>query len=408
MLGIAPDLSTHFQFPFGCPVTSTKTEGRHNRFDVASEFGIAVGSVPITQSNRATLVYIPGKSRNGKIFERLDVLPLKISIPGITDIDKTGQHVSTQQRGQYLPEMDPSGAVKFRSPARQQTNLPGTMALEMFESAETHTTSATTQDPLTAQNSPLASEPTAQGSALASAPTTQGSALASAPTAQGSALASAPTAQGSALASAPIAQGSTLASAPTAQDSALSSEQIQTLIPSVSSTSQQKLGSVQLEGSFGKLFGQPAHSKIQLEEHSEPEENTTRSGRRYHLRSPAEILAANGALVMGVRAIVMKARIVRTEVNPTVTQAKKGDNWSLWSQTIDEELELLRSLGTGVQVRKRDVPPGIQIIPSKMDLKTKVLSSGMFRKRKARLVALGDQEWEKFEEDYYSPTVCSR
>jgi hypothetical protein len=123
------------------------------------------------------------------------------------------------------------------------------------------------------------------------------------------------------------------------------------------------------------------------------------------LRSPAEILAANGALVMGVRAIVMKARIVRTEVNPTVTQAKKGDNWSLWSQTIDEELELLRSLGTGVQVRKRDVPPGVQIIPSKMDLKTKVLSSGMFRKRKARLVALGDQEWEKFEEDYYSPTV---
>jgi hypothetical protein len=158
VLGIAPDLSTHFQFPFGCPVTSTKTEGRHNRFDVASEFGIAVGSVPITQSNRATLVYIPGKSRNGKIFERLDVLPLKISIPGITDIDKTGQHVSTQQRGQYLPEMDPSGAVKFRSPARQQTNLPGTMALEMFESAETHTTSATTQDPLTAQGSPLASD----------------------------------------------------------------------------------------------------------------------------------------------------------------------------------------------------------------------------------------------------------
>ena len=73
VLQVVPDLSTHFQFPFGCPVTSTKTEGRQKRFDVTSEFGIAVGSVPVTQSNKTTLVHIPAKNLHGRAFPRLDV-----------------------------------------------------------------------------------------------------------------------------------------------------------------------------------------------------------------------------------------------------------------------------------------------------------------------------------------------
>jgi hypothetical protein len=57
---------------------------------------------------------------------------------------------------------------------------------------------------------------------------------------------------------------------------------------------------------------------------------------------------------------------------------------------------------------KRDVPRGKQIIPTKMDLKTKYNASGEIIKLKARLVALGNKEWENFEQDYYSPTVAQK
>jgi hypothetical protein len=107
-----------------------------------------------------------------------------------------------------------------------------------------------------------------------------------------------------------------------------------------------------------------------------------------------------------MKAMVMGARIVRTEANPTVKTARKSSNWTDgWSKAIEAEFKLLHNLDSYDQVRLCDVPAGVQIIASKMDLKTKYYSSGEALKLKARLVARGDTEWEKFDQDYYSPTV---
>ena len=43
--GKLQSLASNFQFPFGCPVTSTKIEGpRDEHYDTINEFGISVGS----------------------------------------------------------------------------------------------------------------------------------------------------------------------------------------------------------------------------------------------------------------------------------------------------------------------------------------------------------------------------
>ena len=75
--GKLQSLASNFQFPFGCPVTSTKIEGRDEHYDTINEFGISVGSAP--GSNGATLVIIPG--RGLKSFERIHVRPLIIAAP---------------------------------------------------------------------------------------------------------------------------------------------------------------------------------------------------------------------------------------------------------------------------------------------------------------------------------------
>ena len=75
--GKLESLDTKFLFPFGCPVTCTKVDGRAHHYDTINEFGIAIGSS--TGSNRATLVILPGKGL--KPFERLHVRPLTIDTP---------------------------------------------------------------------------------------------------------------------------------------------------------------------------------------------------------------------------------------------------------------------------------------------------------------------------------------
>jgi hypothetical protein len=50
---------------------------------------------------------------------------------------------------------------------------------------------------------------------------------------------------------------------------------------------------------------------------------------------------------------------------------------------------------------------GVQILPTKMDFKTKYDSMGAFIKDKARLVVLGNLEWETLQ-DYFSPTAHTK
>jgi hypothetical protein len=96
----------------------------------------------------------------------------------------------------------------------------------------------------------------------------------------------------------------------------------------------------------------------------------------------------------------------RSPDNPTLTSALK--HWSRWSIPSDKELDTIDELGCVEQVTRDQVPHGVQILPTKMDFKTKFDSLGEWLKDKARLVVLGNLELLQLFKDYYSPTAHSQ
>jgi hypothetical protein len=96
----------------------------------------------------------------------------------------------------------------------------------------------------------------------------------------------------------------------------------------------------------------------------------------------------------------------RTPNNPTLAAALK--NWARWSIPSDKELATIDELGCVEQVTRDQVPPGAQILPTKMDFKSKFDSLGQWLKDKARLVVLGNLEILLTLMDYYSPTAHSQ
>ena len=66
---------------------------------------------------------------------------------------------------------------------------------------------------------------------------------------------------------------------------------------------------------------------------------------------------------------------------------------------------MLRELDVYDIVNRNEVPKGVRILPTKMDLKTKYLASGEIDKLKARLVVLGMLEQQQVEEENFSPTA---
>ena len=95
----------------------------------------------------------------------------------------------------------------------------------------------------------------------------------------------------------------------------------------------------------------------------------------------------------------------RTDDNPSMAKALR--NWERWSIPADKEMTMLRDLDLYEEVNFDDVPQGVQILPTKMDFKSKYDSMGKFIKDKARLVVLGNLEWETLQ-DYFSPTAHSK
>jgi hypothetical protein len=82
-------------------------------------------------------------------------------------------------------------------------------------------------------------------------------------------------------------------------------------------------------------------------------------------------------------------------------------NWQRWSIPADKEMTMLADMDLYDEIAFEDVPPGAQILPTKMDFKTKYNSLGEFLKDKARLVVLGNLEWESLQ-DYFSPTAHTK
>ena len=68
---------------------------------------------------------------------------------------------------------------------------------------------------------------------------------------------------------------------------------------------------------------------------------------------------------------------------------------------------MLKGMNSYDLITRSQVPRGCQLLQSKMDLKTKINAMGEVTKRKARLVALGNLEWESIR-DTYAPTVNAK
>jgi hypothetical protein len=97
--------------------------------------------------------------------------------------------------------------------------------------------------------------------------------------------------------------------------------------------------------------------------------------------------------------------INRTADNPALASALR--NWTRWSIPSDKEHDTIDELGCFEHVLRHQVPHGVQILPTKMDFKTKFDSLGEWLKDKARLVLLGNLEYMTML-DYYSPTAHSQ
>jgi hypothetical protein len=64
----------------------------------------------------------------------------------------------------------------------------------------------------------------------------------------------------------------------------------------------------------------------------------------------------------------------RTDNNPSMAKALR--NWQRWSIPADKEMDMLHDMNLYEEVAFEDVPRGVQILPTKMDFKTKFDSRG--------------------------------
>ena len=131
------------------------------------------------------------------------------------------------------------------------------------------------------------------------------------------------------------------------------------------------------------------------------------------LVASARSIATRKTALLEARALATK-RIARTSLNPTLHMARQQDDWLKWREAIDKELQMLRDLDCFEEILLSDVAINpktgrpYQVIPTKIDLKMKFDAMGLLTKYKARLVALGNQEWKDSLRDVFSPTANAK
>jgi hypothetical protein len=111
-----------------------------------------------------------------------------------------------------------------------------------------------------------------------------------------------------------------------------------------------------------------------------------------------EHLTQKYKMVFGVK------RQVRTDDNPSLARAQK-DLWHIWEAPVRLEFKNIDDMNVKEPIRFEDIPRGAQVLQLIMNLSTKRYSSGDIEKLKARLLLLGNHEWETFEETF-SPTAA--
>ena len=138
--GRAEDIVSKYRFPFGCPVSITKTDGREWAYDTTNAFGIALGAVK--SSNGSTLVLISG--RGNVPLPRLHVQPLLLDPP-------EGATTTVLELEKLDPIEGKDGSLEFFSAAApidlvEQTTTglkPGTLGMSMFGISDRVTRSKT-------------------------------------------------------------------------------------------------------------------------------------------------------------------------------------------------------------------------------------------------------------------------
>ena len=100
------------------------------------------------------------------------------------------------------------------------------------------------------------------------------------------------------------------------------------------------------------------------------------------------------------------------KVDPTQTPklraAMKSSDWEpMWKPAIDAEMQNLKEHDTYEEIEFADIPPDATIYPTKMDLKQKHSTLGVFTKAKARLVVIGNFVTNVFK-SLFAPTVNER
>ena len=89
-------------------------------------------------------------------------------------------------------------------------------------------------------------------------------------------------------------------------------------------------------------------------------------------------------------------------LQPSIHTARNGKDWPAWKTAINDEMEGLLHIALR-PMKATDVPPGEQILPSKMILRQKLRPTGEHDKKKARLVVVGCVEREHPDESNYVP-----
>jgi hypothetical protein len=69
----------------------------------------------------------------------------------------------------------------------------------------------------------------------------------------------------------------------------------------------------------------------------------------------------SGAALAASVHTISAPRVPRSETNPTLTQARKGNNWTEWNEAIRKEISMLNDLGCFEWKAQSEIPPKKQI-----------------------------------------------
>jgi len=94
--------------------------------------------------------------------------------------------------------------------------------------------------------------------------------------------------------------------------------------------------------------------------------------------------------------------------NPTLAEAQNSPEWeTIWAPACVAEMDNLAEHDVGDEVTLDQIPPDATIYPTKMGLKKKRDTSGIFTKAKARLCVIGNLFANLFQ-SLFAPTVNER